>query len=523
MKLKELYKLQVLALLCLVPFVAAQQVQRNPIVRQDLAHVTTTVPLRDMPSAPWHNLSKLMPEHDRSPIRHIGTGPDTVSQTEILPPVGTTNILSFDGITGSQGGGFVPPDTNASVGTTQVVETVNIAYAVYDKATGSQIMAPKSIQTLYTPLGGQCATGNLSDPVVNFDKAAQRWVITMIAFNNTFSVNNSCVAVSTSSDATGTYHVYAFAYGNVLPDYPKVGVWPDAYYLTSNNFPNGGSFSGAETCALNRANMLLGNAATSICFKRGTSDFSLLPADLDGATPPPSGSPNYHLELATSTRLNLFKFHVDFVTPTNSTFTGPTALTVASYTDACASTGNCIPQPSPGTTVDSLGDRLMFRLAYRHFTDHEALVATHSIRGAGRVTSAVRWYEIRSPGSAPVIFQSGTVNGASSTALWMGSIGTDKVGDIALGYSKSSRTVKPTVEYTGRVPSDTLGTMESPSVIVTGTGVQTSAGGGRWGDYSSMAIDPSDDCTFWYTQEYYRTNGANWSTRLASFKFTACQ
>jgi len=167
----------------------------------------------------------------------------------------------------------------------------------------------------------------------------------------------------------------------------------------------------------------------------------------------------------------------------------------------------------------------MFRLAYRNFGDHEALVANHSIKatGTGNAVSAVRWYEIRSPGSSPVVFQQGTVGGGTSPiARWMGSLAMDKNGDIALGYSKSSSTVKPSIEYVGRIPTDATGTMESPKLIVAGTGVQE-ASFSRWGDYSSMAIDPSDDCTFWYAQEYYKTTGSfKWITRLASFKFTGC-
>src|SRR5258708_20935399 len=160
-------------------------------------------------------------------------------------------------------------------------------------------MAPTNIQTLYAPLGGQCATGNVSDPVATYDKAAGRWLITMIAFNNAFTINDSCVAVSTSSDATGTYHLYQFSYGTTLPDYPKLGVWPDAYYITTDSFPNGGFFPCAETCPLDRTNKLAGNAATMIGVKRGTSDFPLFPAHFDGATAPPPSPPNYILLLAT--------------------------------------------------------------------------------------------------------------------------------------------------------------------------------------------------------------------------------
>jgi hypothetical protein len=474
-----------------------------------------------MAPEPWHNVSKVMIEHDRAPYPHISNQPDSVFQREVLPLVSTTSLLNFDGIVDAQGGGFVPPDTNAAVGATQVVETVNVAYAVYDKTTGTQIMAPVNIQTLYKSLGGQCATGNLSDPIVNYDRAAGRWVITMIAFNNSFTVNNSCVAVSTSSDATGTFHVYSFAYGTKLPDYPKVGVWPDAYYITTNSFPGGGSFSGADSCALNRTKMLAGLSATMICFQRGPVDFSLMPSDLDGATAPPAGSPNYELELGTTTTMNLFKFHVDFTTPTNSTFTGPTVIPVAAYTDACAATGACIPQPSGGEVLDALGDRLMYRLAYRNYGSHESLVVNHSVKGSGTTASAVRWYELRSPGSSPVVFQSGTVG--AKQAFWMGSIAMDKTGDIALGFSASSSTLDPSIAYVGRVPTDALGKMEAAKVVIKGTGVQT-ASFNRWGDYSSMQIDPVDDCTFWYAQEYYKTTGSfNFDTRLASFKFTTCK
>ena len=471
---------------------------------------------------PWHNAVKVMPEHKRYGGQHISNRRDPVVQTEVLAPVSTTNLLSFDGITDAQGGSFVPPDTNATVGLTQVVETVNVAYAVYNKTTGAQIMAPTNIQTLYRPLGGICATANLSDPVATWDKAAQRWLITMIAFNNSFSANGACVAISTTTDATGTYHLYFFNYKNVLPDYPKLGVWPDAYYLTTDSFPGGGFFTGAESCALDRTNMLLGNTAKSVCFQRPATDFALLPADLDGATPPPAGAPNYEMELGTTpTTINLFKFHVDFAVTTNSTFTGPTALTVGAYTDACAATGACIPQPSPGEVLDALGDRLMYRLPYRNFGDHEALVANHSVKGTGTIASAVRWYEVRSPGSSPVVFQSGTMS-VSPYSLWMASIGMDKSGDIALGFSGSSSALDPSIAYVGRVPTDALGKMESPRVVLKGTGVQT-ASFNRWGDYSSMQIDPVDDCTFWYAQEYYKTTGSfNFSTHMNSFKFTAC-
>lgn len=522
------YEAQIFALCTVAALVIAalslpaqgEQVQRNPIVTQ-AEHTTTTIPFRDMVDVPWNNISKVMLPH-QVPHPHRTTAPDTAAQTETLPLVATTNLLSFDGINDAQGGGFVPPDTNASVGATQVVETVNVAYAVYNKSTGAVIMAPKNLRTLYSPLGGLCASANLSDPTVVYDKVAGVWVISMVTYNNTFSSNGMCMAVSTTSDATGTYHLYFFNYKNVLPDYPKVGMWPDAYYVTSNSFPNGGFFTGAETCAMDRTNMLLGNPATSVCFQRGTNDFALLPADLDGSTLPPAGSPNYQMEEGTTTTtLNFYKFHVDFAIPANSTYTGPTALTVAAYSDACFG-GTCIPQPSPGELLDSLSGHLMFRLPYRNFGSHESLVTVHSITpSSGSAKSADRWYEIRNPATTPIVFQQGTLV-HPTISVWMASIAMDKVGDIALGTSASSTTNKPLIAYLGRVPTDPLGKMEAPFVVKVGGGVQTNSQN-RWGDYSSMAIDPTDDCTFWYAQEYYRTTGSfNFSTHLNSFKFTGC-
>jgi hypothetical protein len=531
-KVKELHGRRLTVLLAILLFVVlvlftgvmmAEQVQRNPIVVH-AHHVTTKVPIRDMPSVPFGNVSKIMPEHDENPNVHVSHVSDPVAQTIELPEVKTTDLLSFDGIFDSEGGGFVPPDTNASVGATQVVETVNVAYAVYDKTTGNLIMSPKSIRTLYSPLGGDCATANLSDPTAIYDKAAGVWVITMIAYLNNFSSNAACVAVSTSSDATGTYNLYSFSYGSTLPDYPKLSVWPDAYYLTTDSFPGGGGFTGAESCALDRTNMLKGNPATMQCFQRGPNDFALLPADLDGTSAPPSGAPNFEMDEGLSTtELNLYKFHVDWSDPKNSTFTGPTVLTVAAYSDACGGGRTCIPQPPPGELLDGLGGRLMFRLPYRNFGDHEALVAVHSINPAtgSSAHSAARWYEIRNPSTSPTVYQQGT-HFNKTISIWNGSIAMDKNGDIAIGVSVSAPNLNPTIAYAGRVPSDPLGAMESPKIVITGKGVQTSSQD-RWGDYSSMAIDPSDDCTFWYSQEYYAVTGAfHFNTHLNSFKFTTC-
>jgi hypothetical protein len=478
-------------------------------VRSDIS-----LPLREMPLLPLATgPNRLMHEFQLPRPADTGPAPDSVAQELPREPIPFPFQLNFNG---QHADNVAPPDTNGAVGATQYVQWVNLVFNIYDKNTGTKLAGPFPGTQFWAGFGGPCQTQNGGDPIIQYDKAAGRWVAQQIAFA-TFSAASICVAVSTTSDALGSYARYEYAFGNQFPDYPKLGVWPDAYYLTVNTFPNGTSFAGARACALDRSKMLLGMPApTAICFQLTPTDSSLLPSDLDGSTPPPAGSPNYNIDLGTSTTLRLWKFHVDFAVPANSTFTGPTLITVASYTQRFAN----IPQPSPGELLDSLGDRLMYRLAYRNFGTHEAIVANHTVDNASK--AAVRWYEIRSPGTTPTVFQQGTI-AASLIHLWMGSIAQDKMGNIAIGFSASNNTtIKPSVVVAGRVPSDPAGTITFRSFMVRGTGVQTFTSN-RWGDYSAMVIDPIDDCTLWYTQEYYITNGSfNWDTRIGKFSFPTC-
>src|SRR2546429_249730 len=267
--------------------------------------------------------------------------------------------------------------------------------------------------------------------------------------------------------------------------------------------------------------MLAGNAGTAICFQKSSSVASLLPSDLDGSTSPPSGEPNFFIELSGTSALGLFKFHVDFATPSNSTFTGPTSIPVSSFSEACGGL-TCIPQAGTTQTLDSLSDRLMYRLAYRNFGDHEALVVNHSVTAGSSV--GVRWYEIRTPGTTPTIFQQGTY-APDSNYRWMGSIAMDQAGNMGLGFSLSGGALNPQIHYTGRLATSPAGVMDQgEGTIINGTGSQTASNLSRWGDYSSMTVDPSDDCTFWYTTEYIPSNGAfNWRTRIGPFKFGTCR
>ena len=515
---------------------SADERSAGPVLLYEEGH-DTSIPVRYLAS-----VSVGSDERQALPVRRSPFPPrrsaatDPAVQHEILPPVSATTVLNFDGIRDVDG--VAAPDTGVSAGATQVVEVVNKSYQVFDKSTGKSIFGPAEVSSIWSGFVGDCglgSTGSYRNPIVLYDKAAGRWLITIVASSDGFSTGTECIAVSTTSDATGSYNRYGYAFAPNLNDVPKFGVWPDAYYASYNMY-NSQTFLGAQGCAYDRTKMLSGSAATAVCFLKST-DFGLLPSDLDGTTLNTSGEPNFFAELTPGTAsrsslfefdetlatpsLSLFKFHVNFATPSLSTFTGPTAITVAAFATACGG-GACIPQPpGDGTLLDSLADRLMFRLAYRNFSDHEALVVTHSVKGS-KAVSNVRWYEIRSPGTIPTIFQQGTF-AYQNVALWMASIGMDKAGDIALGMSGSSRTVHPSIGYTGRVPSDPLGKMESPAIVKLGSGSQT-GGVTHWGEHSSMSIDPSDDCTFWYAQEYLSSDGSlNWRTRLASFKFKSCQ
>jgi hypothetical protein len=421
------------------------------------------------------------------------------------------------------------------------VQFVNDGFAVFNKSDGSVALQPTHGNTLWQALGAPCSTNANIDESVQFDKLAQRWVMLMPNF---FAPTALCVAVSTTSDAVnGSWNLYSFTPPintticdcKPTTDYPKLGVWPDGYYISYNEIWNG-AYIGAEACVLDRNSMLNNAAATMQCFSNTGANFgSFLPGDVDGTTPPPSGSPEYYLNFDNDDdSLDLWQFHVDWATPTNSTFTGPANIPVAAFTEPCGetvveynyTTGNCIPQAGSSVTLDSYGDRLMYRLAYRKFGDYGALVANHTVQvGASSKQTGIRWYELRKQdtGSGFELFQQGTY-APDSSYRWMGSIAMDQAGDIALGYSVSSGAMSPSIRYTGRVPGDTLGEMESETDVLSDAGITSGSATSsfRWADYSSMAIDSADDCTFWFTTEYIPTTGSSWSTRIASFSFPSC-
>lgn len=451
-----------------------------------------------------------------SPVR------DAVAQASSLARLSVTAGLNFDGVPAS---GYQPPDTNGAIGATQYVQWVNTRFAVYSKSTGAKLLGPTAGSYFWQNFGGPCQSQNQGDIVAQYDKAAGRWVMTHRA-SQTNGSYVECVAVSVTSDATGSYYRYAFPnpFNKYFTDYPKLAVWPDGYYFSADLQDQNNHFKpkGSMVCAFDRNNMLRGNTATEQCFLvPNTTVYSLLPSDLDGQTAPPAGSPNYFVNLdAPNNALDLWKLHVDWTIPSNSTFTGPTILSVAAFTEACNG-GFCIPQLGTSNVVDSLGDRVMYRFAYRNFGTYESLLVTHSVNSG--TVAGVRWYEIRDPeANPPTLYQQGTI-APDSKYRWMPSIAQDKIGDIAVGYSVSSSAMYPSIRYTGRVPTDPLGTMEAENIIKSGGGAEL-AGNDRWGDYTSMTVDPVDDCTFWYTNEYYSASSIqSWRTRIASFKFSMCQ
>lgn len=424
-----------------------------------------------------------------------------------------------------------PPDTTGDVGPNHYVQWVNLRYSIYTltRDASNQITAfnlvpgfPKQGNVVWSGFGGRCQSDNDGDPIVQYDQLANRWVLTQFAVSA--SPFTQCVAVSTSPDPTGTYFRYAYSYNKDFNDYPKMGVWPDAYYITYNMFRNGRSFVGNRVCALERAQMLIGGTARQACVSTSTSHHSLEPADLEGSTPPPAGSANLLLSM-TSSAINFWRFAVNWTTGTG-TLTGPTAVAgVAAFTRACGG-GVCVPQPGTSQQLDSLADRLMYRLSYRKFPTYEAMVINHSVTsGSG---TGIRWYELRNAAgqtfgsAAPVLFQQGTF-APSNDFRWMGSAAMDKTGGIAVGYNISNAsTIKPSIRYAYRGPADPLGTMGNETSILVGSGSQTT-NLSRWGDYSTISVDPVDGCTMVFTSEFLPANGTfNWNTYIYTFKLSTC-
>ncbi|MGB9199560.1 MAG: choice-of-anchor D domain-containing protein [Terriglobales bacterium] len=499
--------------------------------KKDTTHVTypsafgISQRLSDLPIDLSLFPNRVMPEPRPSPLATRATpGPwqrDPVLQTEALPEVGATQGVSFNGIAQS---GWIPPDNNLAVGPTEIFTTVNTDVAAYSK-TGTLLSGPTNIPTIFAAIGGLCTT-YVVDPIVLYDRPADRWIIAGIGDNYAGSYSE-CVAVSTTNDPAGSYALYEYQFGSTLNDYDKLSVWAtdsnSAYLATYNLFAPGG-FAGADLCGFDRTKMLAGNPkAAMLCQATPSSEGSYLPSDMDGPTTPVDGTPGLFITWQNNNpgELYLRSLTLNFASG-KATLSNATTINVANDNLSCGvGFGTCVVQPGTTQELDTLGDRMMYRFAIRHFADHDRAVFSHAVDNGGPV--AIRWYELYDPAGNVTLNQQGTF-APDSTYRWMSSLAEDQSADIALGYSASSSSVYPAIRFTGRVPSDPLGSMETEASIIEGSGSQSGgSSANRWGDYTAMQVDPTDDCTFWYIDEYQPVTGyENWTTRISSFVFPSC-
>jgi hypothetical protein len=540
---KKIHALLMMAILCLVsfmPLTAQAQSERALEHRAEISYPIkfdkTTKPLREMfdtgeKPEPARGGKDFEPGRPQPVGNRITPFTDPLADKSVGAPSALAEIkAATNGTPVDPSFRVAPPDTTGDVGPNHYVQWVNLRYAIYTltRDASNNITAfnlvpgfPKQGNVVWQGFGGRCQSDNDGDPIVQYDQLADRWILTQFAVSAT--PYTQCVAVSQTSDPTGAYFRYAYSYNRSFNDYPKMGVWPDAYYITYNMFRNGNTFQGNTVCAFERAQMLVGGVARQACASTSTSHHSLEPADLEGSTLPPAGSPNFLLSI-TSTAVNFWRFAVNWGAGTG-TLTGPTAVSgVTAFSRACGG-GACIPQPGTTNVLDSLADRLMYRLSYRNLGTREALVINHSVTSGSVV--GVRWYELTNAtgqtlaSAAPVVRQQGTF-APTNDFRWMGSAAMDKTGGIAVGYNISSSSIVPSIRYAYRGPADPLGTLGNETTILLGSGIQT-ATLQRWGDYSTISVDPVDGCTFVFTSQFQPANGNfNWNTYIHSFKLSTC-
>lgn len=486
----------------------------------------------------------------------------SLAQAQDAPP--TVSGASFNGMSASQ---LTSPgynvDPSGAVGTKQFMEYVNTYYQAYSKISPYTAVwsAPQLFTTPFTNAGLSDCSEITGDGVILFDHLASRWV--MGAHTSIPNKYFYCIAISNTDDlssSTLSWYAYEIALDPIMgkntkgnfwfPDWPKLGAWADAYYLTIdlNDIDNKYQEVGAVVCALDRTNMLTGGSPRpQQCFTNPNPvtgalylAHSLIPADIDGTTPPPAGREEYLVSIenppndgktTTSKSFNLWAFHVDWNTPTNSTFT-QTTISEAPYIPGCynpvlITSTVCVPEPSTPTTkqyIDSVGDRFMPRFAYRNFGTYESLLVSHTVQVGTSPSqqTGIRWYELR--GSAtPALYQDGNVSFDSTTFRFIPSIAQDHSGNAMVGYSVSSTTLHPGI----KAATWNLQTLTKPSEFGILKGAADDESNWKWGTYTSMTVDPVNDCTFWYTNEYFPKNQTgttiNWYTRIAHFRLSTCK
>jgi uncharacterized repeat protein (TIGR01451 family) len=435
----------------------------------------------------------------------------------------------------------IASDNSGAAGPNHYFQHENFAAVIFDKS-GQVVLGPFSTAAFwsgFTSPNSTCSSG-WSDSIVLYDHDAERWFVSRFA-----AVPNSdgttswyqCFAISTTTDPTGTYYRYVFAIdAKDWNDYPKFGIWPDAYYMTANNRFDVNKATAPIAhfiVAFERSAMLAGQAAREIIFKIDNAGLRahILPADWDGNTPPPSGSPNY-LARPLDTNLGwpasameIWTAQVNWTAGTGVLNLQTTLLQNAFSSAICNLSQNCIPQPNTTQRLDPLAfGMMMYRLAYRNFGDHESLVFTQTVEaGDFDDHAAVRWYELRRSSENWSLFQQSTF-APDSDHRWMGSIAIDRFGNMAMGYNVSSSSTFPGIRIAGRLPGDPVNQITEAVNLEPGLGSET--GTVFFADYAQMTLDPLDDCTFWYAGTYQPATANNlqfsWATKIASFRFQNC-
>ena len=433
------------------------------------SHADASRPLREQ-LLEWPPREKLGEEHEANfhpkiPHKHQD-GPDPVVQDSFFQrlvnapavpgPILTWDGIPFPGVTCN----CAPPDTNGQVGKTQYVQTVNEGIQVWDKITGVSVFGPVAIRSLWIGFGGVCETAGSGHPVVNYDRLADRWVVSQSAIPTGASVPmDECIAVSQTGDATGAYYRYQFHLTNNYLDYPKIGVWPDGYYMAANIFDTAHTaFLGPQAFVFDRMQMLVGDPSATgqtLGITGGPSEATFLPSDLDSSRPPPVNDPNHFVAWPQGVPLvyKVWAFHADFINPANTTFTLEATLPASAFTVLCPTTPDCVPQLGSATNLDAVADRLMFRNAYRMFPPGigESLLDNYTV--SANAVAGIRWLELQRTGGNWTLPQEATYQ-PDTTWRWMGSIASDHLGNQVLGFSASSSTINPQLRYAGRLVTD---------------------------------------------------------------------
>lgn len=426
-------------------------------------------------------------------------------------------IRNFEGVGNLQY--KLPPDTEGDVGKNHYIQMINMSFAVFDK-TGNMLYGPAPNLSLWQEAPAPWSSFSNGDPIVLYDEQADRWLLSELSFpyhpNGPYYFK---IAISATADPLGSWFLYGYEY-DYFCDYPKIAVWHDGYYLTTNNnewVNSQWDFHAVGISVFERDSMLSGSPSARRIFYDfypNQQPWSMLPADFDGS-PPHDNTPARlaYLREGATDRIFIYKAVTDWQNIANSSVGYMNTLFPAPFDDQLP---DGISQPDNAPYLDPMTNRLMYRLQYRLFDDYECMVTNHTVNRGDQV-AAIRWYEFRNYGSGWEIHQQGTYS-PDGVHRWMGSAAMDGYGNIAVGYSVSGDTVYPSIRYSGQTTGAPSGILDvAESMIIDGSGVQTNPYH-RWGDYSAMSVDPVDQTTFWYTQQYYEITGdRSWQTRIASF------